>query len=273
MSRKKSGFTLIELLVVIAIIAILAAILFPVFAQARDKARQTSCLSNMKQIGTAIMLYTSDYDETTMPNRTCGIAPGRYGSPGNTNCECYTPYASWHDELAPYLKSYAVFRCPSASRANATGEGYYPALGAKAPPGGNPLNLTWNYNVNFIFVRGNCFSTCPDNPNDPNFPWTPRCGGGRRLATISEPGDLIAIIEGRAESPDVRNSIGNLRCRHAAGATYTYADGHAAWHKFMATLYPTFQWIDPGLATTNQIATQQAAYASSLRSGGIAGCR
>ena len=63
----KKGFTLIELLVVIAIIAILAAILFPVFAQAREKARQTSCLSNMKQLGTATQLYMDDYDETFPP--------------------------------------------------------------------------------------------------------------------------------------------------------------------------------------------------------------
>ena len=64
LKNKKQGFTLIELLVVIAIIAILAAILFPVFAQAREKARQTNCLSNCKQLGTALQLYTDDYDET-----------------------------------------------------------------------------------------------------------------------------------------------------------------------------------------------------------------
>jgi prepilin-type N-terminal cleavage/methylation domain-containing protein len=65
--RQRGGFTLIELLVVIAIIAILAAILFPVFAQAREKARQTTCVSNLKQIGTAFMMYVQDYDETYPP--------------------------------------------------------------------------------------------------------------------------------------------------------------------------------------------------------------
>ena len=70
----KRGFTLIELLVVIAIIAILAAILFPVFAQAREKARAASCLSNCKQIGTAIQLYTDDYDETLPGSNDCDKA-------------------------------------------------------------------------------------------------------------------------------------------------------------------------------------------------------
>ena len=151
---KRAGFTLIELLVVIAIIAILAAILFPVFAQAREKARQTSCLSNMKQMGTAIMMYVQDYDEVTPSNRTAGAPPLRLDSVGTAPCEPAVPYASWHDNIQPYVKNFGVSRCPSGLPT----EGYQPrnAAGqvrALAPPGGDPENLRWHYNINYIFVE------------------------------------------------------------------------------------------------------------------------
>lgn len=93
----RRGFTLIELLVVIAIIAILAAILFPVFAKAREKARQTSCLSNEKQLSLAILQYVQDYDET-MPM----YAPGNYAY-------------NWDTACMPYLKNTQVLNCPSAT--------------------------------------------------------------------------------------------------------------------------------------------------------------
>lgn len=98
----KKGFTLIELLVVIAIIAILAAILFPVFAKAREKARQASCLSNLKQIGLATMSYTTDYDE---------MLPGDNNG-ANCNAALRTGGLAPHT-IMPYVKNTQVFLCPS----------------------------------------------------------------------------------------------------------------------------------------------------------------
>ena len=106
----RRGFTLIELLVVIAIIAILAAILFPVFARAREKARQASCLSNAKQMGLAANMYAQDYDDkftyyaTYVPAGTARPVTGGTG----------THY--WWDTLYPYIKNGQIFRCPSAPR-------------------------------------------------------------------------------------------------------------------------------------------------------------
>lgn len=102
MKDQRKAFTLIELLVVIAIIAILAAILFPVFARARENARRASCLSNTKQLGLAALQYTQDYDEK-LPSSYIGSAiPTRY----------------WFDQIQPYVKSTQIFFCPSDSTHN-----------------------------------------------------------------------------------------------------------------------------------------------------------
>ncbi len=105
--RRTSGFTLIELLVVIAIIAILAAILFPVFSQAREKARQTSCLSNLKQLGLATMMYAEDYDSCTP------IINILFPTPYDATEEDVNSQLSALVVLAPYVKNRQVFVCPS----------------------------------------------------------------------------------------------------------------------------------------------------------------
>lgn len=103
-----SGFTLIELLVVVAIISILAAILFPVFAQAREKARQASCLSNVKQIGTAALIYAQDYDDTLSPWQldTLTYWVGGRDAPGQ-------PLDKMRGLIWPYIKSGDIHNCPS----------------------------------------------------------------------------------------------------------------------------------------------------------------
>jgi prepilin-type N-terminal cleavage/methylation domain-containing protein/prepilin-type processing-associated H-X9-DG protein len=111
-SRSRMGFTLIELLVVIAIIAILAAILFPVFAQARAKARQAVCLSNMKQIGTGALMYSQDYDETTLPSHMAYTEDqvGRYTGNGYNN-EVRDWARFWPYIIQPYIKNFGAVKC------------------------------------------------------------------------------------------------------------------------------------------------------------------
>ena len=123
---QRKGFTLIELLVVIAIIAILAAILFPVFAKAREKARQASCLSNLKQLGVAMFMYTSDYDGVFPQIHTVALPIGKYYVSDGTTAGYHL---SWEDRLEPYTKNTQLMVCPSGAY---TAQGY-------------PHSYTYNY--------------------------------------------------------------------------------------------------------------------------------
>jgi len=159
---RKSGFTLIELLVVIAIIAILAAILFPVFASARDKARQASCASNLKQLGLAMVQYCADYDDTMPMNWPAAGA--------NANM---SPLLLW--AIYPYVKSTGAYRCPSDTSNNASSyvynnnigyaptsvfsspsisvaliEGYFPGENMSAT---SPFGLNQDFNTNAVTNR------------------------------------------------------------------------------------------------------------------------
>jgi prepilin-type N-terminal cleavage/methylation domain-containing protein/prepilin-type processing-associated H-X9-DG protein len=144
--RKASAFTLIELLVVIAIIAILAAILFPVFAQARDKARQTACLSNVKQIGTSLIMYCQDYDET-FPWSSFGVLP----APTSIN---HLGNPKWMDVVQPYVKNDQIFNCPSDSGAKFRSLSTNPNRGSGCTGGGCIASPGGSFMLNSAYNAG-----------------------------------------------------------------------------------------------------------------------
>ncbi len=209
-SRKPSGFTLIELLVVIAIIAILAAILFPVFAQARAKARGISCLSNVKQMGTAFHMYVQDYDETTPSGRGGGW--------------------EWWTELMPYTKNINVLYCPERTDGDPYKQG--------GDLSGGIFKLAhyvgYGYNWGPIGWRGGGLlerqQPDPARPAKTHIP-------GKSIAAFQYPAELFAFGDtydtprmtiGIGFSADSWNGTSNGGLRHTTGQfNYAFADGHA----------------------------------------------
>ncbi len=173
---KRSAFTLIELLVVIAIIAILAAILFPVFAQAREKARAISCLSNEKQMGLGLLQYSQDYDEQLTP---AWIGFPAFGFPGS---------GRWMDVVQPYVKSTQIFSCPDSHTkyvsvpngniANDTD----PATGLRYRDenGGYAMNVAY-----FNDPNAHPPTPVPDVPQN----------ASRSLASLTSPADTIWVVD------------------------------------------------------------------------------
>ena len=174
----KRGFTLIELLVVIAIIAILAAILFPAFAKARESARRASCASNLKQIGISLLQYTQEYDETLVRASYSGPgAPNIYGDDAS-NATVW----KWMDAIYPYIKSEAVFNCPSDSSSNTTPYLYnQPGVG----------NSTGSGTFKFGSYAINCTGL---NRNGPS--WN---AGDTALASLQDPAGTLWIADKEAD--------------------------------------------------------------------------
>jgi prepilin-type N-terminal cleavage/methylation domain-containing protein/prepilin-type processing-associated H-X9-DG protein len=231
----KSGFTLIELLIVIAIISILAAILFPVFARARENARRSSCQSNMRQLGLGLLQYSQDYDET-LP---CGVhAPSANGT-------------GWAGQAYPYIKSTQIYTCPSDT---------YKVRGANNTAisysyNGNITNLAVQFGSPVIAGRIAGFSAPArtmmllemtgneaqpqNNPdfgsNGPSYSLklasAGAFGGGLGSARPTLNGlvsDKFLYVTGQFSRDSTNTSMGT-DVRHLGGSNYLMADGHVKW--------------------------------------------
>ena len=206
-SGPRRAFTLIELLVVIAIIAILAAILFPVFSQVRENARRTSCLSNCRQIGLGLTQYVQDADETFPMNIYLG------GS-GPGTCVYLSQIA-----ISPYIKNMQVYQCPSDPNpldfptAMST-------IGMPPPCAASPAISKVSYVPNFALIDwGNPSNFFPPNPNR----------AVKTLAQIDFPTDTSAFYDGAHTLPDAYFNIMDVpvQARHRGLANVTFVDGHA----------------------------------------------
>ncbi len=211
----RRGFTLIELLVVIAIIAILAAILFPVFAKAREKARQSACLSNIKQIGLAFVMYSTDYDDTFV-----GTWQGY-------------PYTGWPLLLYPYIKNEQVYDCPSRVP-NIPWDSRNDTL--------RPPANVWYYNRAPAYGYNTSYGMYddPDNimANGPGRAWG---YGIRRISAIEYPAECVWCGDScKFYSPEtygytisddmgVHYSAPEPEPRHNDGFNLSFMDGHAKW--------------------------------------------
>lgn len=224
---KRKGFTLIELLVVIAIISMMAAILFPVFARARENARRSSCMSNMKQIGLGIMQYTQDYDER-LP--FYGSTSGGDPSPTTSNYVT-TTIPNWHAQVYPYVKSWDLFKCPSAPEST----GSYPPRASGDS----------SYGANGVVVR-----------------WSGSATGPLSLAAIEETAKIIFAHElpertrlSYAWPPRTGDKFRRwmqtaaYNSQHFEGANLVYVDGHVKWLKQSAICASAY-----GLKNVNDVA-------------------
>ena len=246
-NKAKPGFTLIELLVAVAIIAILAAILFPVFGQARAMARQTVCLSNMKQISAGVLMYAQDYDESLLPWGNCatwGIAGYVQTCPTDT-----AKAALWTETLLPYLKNQQVFTCPdfdvnhTAQAMDAVGCGGDGTLGSGSASQLPADRYLAHYGIAYpgIYHLG-CDTTG-------NAAYAKYAGSGwkmnvqgahyfqlQALAGIVDTARTTILSDGltyqghNGNGPFVSVLFGcEGRYRHRGGANLTFADGHTRW--------------------------------------------
>ena len=251
-SQRESAFTLIELLVVIAIIAILAAILFPVFAQAREKARQTSCLSNNKQYALGILMYVQDYDETCPIGAAQGFSNGTWlwnfnlavpfdwrPSVPTTDQRYLAAQYHWGNSIQSYVKNYGIMACPSGAPIDVS------AADSAMPkkPFAN-VSLTYNGLLSSYSLAGiNTPATLP-------LLWEGRGKAQIKGFALSNPnlicndGTKACVYVGGCANKSLNGGSGAMfglsgtMWVHSAGAIFVMSDGHAKWRRLGATLSP-----------------------------------
>lgn len=247
-----AAFTLIELLVVIAIIAILAAILFPVFAQAREKARQASCMSNAKQIGLGAMMYIQDYDERYFAHN---LDNGTYDTP-LPDGRIYRGNFEWPLLLYPYIKNLGVFLCPSDSDSKA-GWSDNGTVNPYANTWGKPIPQSYGVNENILLLGAAYGRTSPMSLAAINFPadtYLIADSYGKLAQSFAADGpadpathpynwSVFNRLRITKDCGDMELSAGVMRMkanpvnpdscsRHMGGILMVYADGHVKWHKW-----------------------------------------
>lgn len=267
------GFTLIELLVVITIIAILAAILFPVFAQAREKARQTSCLSNTKQMAQAVALFTQDHDELLPKAFFNDVVDGPTGMPWNTG---------WDGAIFTYVKNADVFRCPSDPDSRTytipTSDPNYAThplrtvdmytsyrINASNQPRGpwDPTALPMlDRPAEAIPIAESTTGVAVDRPDGDNYNQLATWETDKRNFVCNAPGNVFtnniafdrhSKLSGRSMTTWTRNTPENLPNSDRGLSNYVFADGHAKalpWSATWKRLGPDVQTADGSKTVT-----------------------
>jgi len=224
----KKGFTLIELLVVIAIISILSAILFPVFARARENARRASCMSNLKQIGLGMMMYVQDNDERYPLSQSILAAGDSSPTPGGT---WWTGVRVWPNMIYPYTHSKEVFYCPSSSYPKDPARNPYGSYGSNRlvmpqQDEGSALSMASIVAPASIYMIFDCsaYMLHPNNVYTPNAPNYFIPGSKPYVSTVYNATQFDDSANA-AQKNDFENG------RHFGGINICFADGHVKWLK------------------------------------------
>jgi len=253
----KKGFTLIELLVVIAIIAILASILFPVFARARENARRASCQSNLKQAALGILMYVQDYDEkypltywddpAATPASNANVIqtnpemPGYFFETGNTSSGSPKHNVTWMDLIYPYVKSVQVFRCPSSTDAE-----YYPDYLYNSAYG------VTSYKSRYGGTTGPTSLADINSSSLSAMLWETGSGGGTSYEAIY---GYLGLAGNIPRWPQ-------LHQEHLGGMNLAFGDGHVKWMSLQSIEASTGPY--QGLSTCNLSAPTYKPFCSTL---------